>query len=779
MAPPRARALLSRGLQAAGRAAAAAACAASMAASAAPPSTTSESVSIGLGRYFTQPHGSAVAAAHAMKAPEAKFVGGQMIGKAIPSDQWYSSVAYQFPSAPIDALPMSYRTGEIGFELCLPAKHVEHRASGAVRIRYPHEPAITVALGAPIQGARLALVSDWMVQIQMGTATGQTMLATVLHGSPFSYYEVAATDISLRLGAPATVIEAADARVAVFRIGTTAYAAFAPKGSRWTWRNPGVLDLHLPLRRRFFSIAALPDDQPATVAEFAALAYAFPRETHVTWRVDEASGDVRSRFDVVTVAREGPNRKTLLGLYPHQWFGQPVEAQLAHRYDSARGPIRLLTGNDFEIQQKYHGFVPYWPAVRDPEAVKSIGEALAQDSRTSPGRKRPGAAEGATETGRTLSALAQLMDVADAQGDGTTRDALLRQIEATMQDWFDGAHAGYFVQDPHSGGFIAYPQRPGANPLADSRLDSYGYWIFAAAQVALRDPGWASEQQWGGMIGKLVNDIAAIGDGASDPPFPRGFDPYEGHSWASGTADSADGNTQPSFAEAINGWAGLIILGSATANRPLRDLGIYLYTSETAAALAYGLDVHHLVFAPEFGRPFATSVSGGAYSYGDPAGPAKQAPEHLLAHFVQPLTTASTYLAVDPASVRACVATLDGAAASEGGASGSSTMAKVQDLIARFLALADPATALARSNKDAALVPGQTGSPTMHWIHSLAEMGDPDPATTADTPLYAVFRKADRSATYLAYNAGAQASEVHFSDGKTVAVAPHSLARAP
>ena len=73
---------------------------------------------------------------------------------------------------------------------------------------------------------------------------------------------------------------------------------------------------------------------------------------------------------------------------------------------------------------------------------------------------------------------------------------------------------------------------------------------------------------------------------------------------------------------------------------------------------------------------------------------------------------------------------------------------------------------------------GETRTHTLHWIQSLAEIGLPDFAVTADTALYGVFSK-DGRRTHLAYNAGDTVRTVHFSDGTTLDVPAHALARSP
>jgi hypothetical protein len=56
------------------------------------------------------------------------------------------------------------------------------------------------------------------------------------------------------------------------------------------------------------------------------------------------------------------------------------------------------------------------------------------------------------------------------------------------------------------------------------------------------------------------------------------------------------------------------------------------------------------------------------------------------------------------------------------------------------------------------------------WLWDFGEMN-------ADTPLHAVFKRADGGRTYLAFNARKTPLEVRFSDGKRMTVAPGALGR--
>jgi len=278
------------------------------------------------------------------------------------------------------------------------------------------------------------------------------------------------------------------------------------------------------------------------------------------------------------------------------------------------------------------------------------------------------------------------------------------------------------------------------------------------------------------LVGKIIADIATDERGRADFPFLRNFDPYEGHSWASGDAAFDDGNNQESSSEAVNAWAGLLLWGEATGNRRLRDLGIYLYTSEIASVNQYWLDLDRQVLDPEYGKPFASTVFGGKYACNTWW---TQEPRQILGINMLPITTASTYLGADPKHVRSLVDALPAEVkAYRGRGLDDGTPADIwQDVVASYAALADPDLGMSLWNRKGSVEAGETRSHTLHWLSSLKEMGTPDFSVTADTPLYAVFKDTSDARTYLAYNARAEAIRVTFSTGKAVDVPPRSLVR--
>lgn len=265
---------------------------------------------------------------------------------------------------------------------------------------------------------------------------------------------------------------------------------------------------------------------------------------------------------------------------------------------------------------------------------------------------------------------------------------------------------------------------------------------------------------------------------ASWEGYLRNYDAYEGHSWASGLGLGEWGNNQESSSEAINAWAGLILWGEVTRNKALRDLGIYLYTSEVESINFYWFDIHRQVLPPEYKNVEVSMLFGGKYAHNTWW---TDEPRQIHGINLLPIAAFSTYLGRNPAFIKR---NLDAMAAetviyNQRGQFPPNPPPKDvwQDVFAKYLALSDPAAALKQWDRYGSVEGGETRTHTLHWMLSLQEMGLPDFATTADTPLYSVFKRTDGRKTYLACNAGKAPLNVNFSDGKTLTVAPGALGR--
>jgi endoglucanase Acf2 len=559
---------------------------------------------------------------------------------------------------------------------------------------------------------------------------------------------------------------------------------FGPTGVRWEQVSPTEWLGRLPSGAGYLSAAALPDERPESLQLLTRHAYAFLQDTRVDWRFDETTSKVETTFTAKTRIMEGADNGPLLGLYPHQWYkNAALEGKLGPSYDSIRGKIHLLAASQFKIERTYHGVLPHWPGIKEGSGANELNDLLKIDVRKRreliPIREnKDDWRVSAYWQGKGLTRATQLAAVAEQQGDLATRDQVLALVKDRMEWWFGGTGRSYFHYDKGLGTMVAYPDEFFAVAEMNDHHFWYSYWIRAAAEIALRDPAWASKEKWGGMIDMLVADIATPQRGRADFPFLRPFDQYSGFSMASGVGLYDFGNGQESTSEAIAAWASIILWGEATGNRELRDLGIYLYTTEIDAVSHYWFDIHGLVFPPEYKNVEASWVFGGRYAHKTWW---TDEPRQTKGINLLPVTTFSTYLGRDPDYVKRNVAALkpETDAYNAVGKFPPNPPPKDvwQDIFAKYLALADPAAALAQWDRFGSVELGDTRTHTLHWILSLQEMGTPDFSVTANTSLYSVFKRPDGRKTYLAYNAGKAPIDVKFSDGKTLTVAPGALGR--
>jgi endoglucanase Acf2 len=312
-------------------------------------------------------------------------------------------------------------------------------------------------------------------------------------------------------------------------------------------------------------------------------------------------------------------------------------------------------------------------------------------------------------------------------------------------------------------------------------------FLRAAGELARRDPAWAADAKWGSMLKLLIRDIA--GTDRHDPLFPflRNFDPYAGHTWASGHARFGDGNNNESSSEAINAWYGLILLGEATGDKTLRDLGVWLLTTEVAAINDYWFDVTGKFHHPDYPPSVVTMVWGGkgangTWFSGNPE----------LVHGINwlPFTGASLYLGSHPDYCARNYAALvaenkdeDDKRAAKSGMplikNDGTHWDHWADIVWMYRALTDPQDALAQFDARPADFKPEGGNSLANaytWIAALDELGHVDRTVTADAPFYAVFQKSGLR-MHVAYNFTDKPRTVTFSDGVTVVCPPRGFGR--
>ena len=728
----------------------------------------SAEVKAGLGHYTTQLR------AGGEREPPATIGRADGQPRPVPTNQWYSSLFFERWPQPLYAQPGSYRPTSDGFHIDRPRKEVSVAAQRDENdIIAMHRSAFTVVPDFELKGAKAGRSSDWAVDVVIGDDT-DAMTVTIAHGSPYSFHRLTRGDVSFRADQPLEVFErSADGRAVGVIAGGKPFAVYAPTGARFEPQPEGRLRLVLPDGKRFFTVAVLPSRDAGVLADFHKRAYAFITDTRADYVYDEKRSDVTTTFSVKTETMEGGESATLFGLYPHQWHRNPlVTTTLPYQYDTIRGPMKLVAGTKFQTRYRYTGVMPFWPGLGDAPKIARVKQFIEHDTQFGPDSLLGN--RGTYWEGKGFNRALQVMNIAEQQGDLARRDAILAAMKKRLELWFkpEPDAERYFHYNKAIGTLIGYPDEFGSAQEVNDHHFHYGYWIQAAAQIALRDPAWAARDKWGGMVEMLIADIATVDRGHTMFPRLRNFDPYEGHSWAAGLAQFYDGNNQESSSEAINAWAAIILWAEATGNKALRDTGIYLYTHEVEAANTYWFDLHKLVFAKDYLNTTAGIVWSNKYVHNTWW---TEDPREIHGINFMPLTTASLYLGRDAAYIKQNLAEMDEEFKRFLARDGKAPHDIWQDVLLSTLALADPQAAIAQWNPEGFVEDGETRTHTYHWLHSLLRFGRPKFDIVADTPLYAVFGRDDGINTYLAYNPAAAPKRVMFSDGTELRVAPRTL----
>jgi len=680
----------------------------------------------------------------------------------MPTTDWWSSLAWMPLSERQYPHPLAVRAVAKGLRVYYPGPDI--KGTPAAIFAFLPEPGgddLVVGHSAceTFAEARVDGFSDWFVRAAFGDGTSR-MVVSYGHGSPFVYAVYAGGGARVTFAQAPTVWSggAGDAVLGV-TVNRRHYGLFGPTGSTWTGLGTTTLT-NSPGGKPYFAVGLLPEASAQALALVARYAYAHVTDTKVAWKYDPRSSSVETTFTFTTKLWEGRADGTLFALYPHQW--RHTAAPLTpYRYDSVRGVMKLAAGRSFATRMTFPGVLPALPAEGDCDKAR-LDAYLDEEAKA-----RPGGTRDIYWEGKRLGKLASLVPIAEQTGNEAARRAMLDDIRARLEHWFTAADArgslksaGLFYYNDHWGALIGYPAGYGSDTALNDHHFHYGYFIKAAAEVARSDPSWAADARWGGMVQALVRDMAS--PDRADPQFPflRCFDPYAGHSWASGNAKFGDGNNQESSSEAMNAWAALVLWGEATGHTALRDLGVYLYTTEMEAIDEYWFDVRGENGRPGYTASVVTMVWGGKGANGTWF---SANPEVVHGINWLPIHGGSLYLGRYPEYVRK---NYDALVRENGGTHWD----QWADLVWMYRALDDPADAAAQFDAAGAAFKAEAGNSranAYHWIWNLKALGHVDRTVWADVPLYAVFRNAAER-TYVVYNRRDRPLSATFSDGTKV-----------
>jgi len=722
-------------------------------------------VPVGLGSYSDQLPGGLVyptnsAGGAILPAKTANVTG------AIPTNDWASSLVFQRGAGQVHPNPMFPHPWTVQADTSGLRLGFANTAATGTNF-YAFGTPWDISVGIPGQSNSATMLdgyTDWTVTASLYAGN---LKATFGHGLPYVYM-LHSGAIELKMaGTPS--IQSNIGAVIEFSLGDRYYAAYAPTGSTWTVSGQKISsDLGT---NGYLSIAVLPDQSAATKTLFSAHAYAFVNGTKVTWAYDSTAGISEATYQLTTTIKKGSEANPLIALYPHQWRRANSVTFAGPTYVTPRGIMKVTAASSFQTRTPMPGVFPIIPfaAPNDSRYQASTMTSLLQSwsSKTDAQLIRRNA--DTYWTGKDLGRLAILTQLADAAGLSTEKTRFLTLLQSSLENWLTytpGETSECFAYQSTWGTLIGLQASYGSGEELNDHHFHYGYYLMAAATVARMVPGWSDSTKWGGMVNLVAREAANPDRGSSFSPFLRNFDPYEGHSWASGHANFGDGNNQESSSESLNFSAGLLLWGEASGNHVLRDLGTFLYATEVQAVREYWFDVYGDVFPAAWAKNTAGMIWGGKVDHGTWF---SADPEMIHGINWLPLTGASLYLDMDSTYANANYLEMT----TENGGDPNQWV----DVAWGYRAFSDNADAWRMYSANTGYTPEDGESQPHIYAHllSIGALGQLDTAVRGDMPSAAVFQKGSVR-TYYAYNPSATQRTAHFTNGVTLAVPARSWA---
>jgi endo-1,3(4)-beta-glucanase len=698
-------------------------------------------VPVGEGSYTTVFPGVDVAGRNGYPSGEPQLI-GNAANRPFPTNDWWSAVVKNDHCDNLFNYPMAMKTINQGLVVSyiVPVS----TPNGSSQPIDDFLPIVVGVEGLSANRANVSNFSDWTVTMNWSSGP-HSFEATTGIAMPFVYF-TKASENNARIEINGGSVQIMNEMIIISDAHQGAdFAIYGPTGSVWN-QNGNVYTSDLN-GNDYWSIAFLQEEgnEVQALAElYKKYAYVFPTNTSTTWNFDENNARLTTQFTVDTEVKEGSETHVLLGLLPHQWANlaptspQPEE----YSFSSIRGEIKTLDGNSFSTVNTFHGILPTLPYIHqysqgfDPAA---LDEKILQIENEG----LPTWTDSYNE-GQMMNRMIQTARIAHEIGDFEARDKMIATIKERLEDWLT-AEMGevafiYYYHSPWTA-LLGYPAGHGQDVNINDHHFHWGYFIHSAAFLEQFEPGWSSE--WGEMINLLIRDAAS--PNREDPLFPflRNFSPYAGHSWANGFATFPFGNDQESTSESMQFASSLIHWGSVTNNPEIRDLGIFIYTTEQSAVEEYWFDMHQRTFKPGYGYSLASRIWGNGYD-----NQTFWTSDIAAAYGIEmyPIHGGSLYLGHHPTYTSLL---WDEITANTGILSNEENPNLWHDTYWKYLSFIDPATAidLYESYPERALKFGISDAQTYYWLHGMNALGRVNTNITADYPSRLVLYKMKRPFT--------------------------------
>lgn len=493
-----------------------------------------------------------------------------------PTNHWFTPLITSFPTSPAYGYPLATAFTKDGLGLSVPV--VESQPNVVLA---PYRAVLNIGLPNGFNAVTAIDYDALSVNLRLNADKKTLGTVRITQGSPYVFASIN-KDINLTLSAKDITCHK-QAELQICRLTTaqssTNYALVLPQ-KQWSVDTAnGLITLHSKEVHSTFAAFAAPID--SNLNDYIAASQNPIEATSVAFQ--QSSTGFLTTLNIKTKT----GAPTLFALLPHQ--NDSHNNCLDKKHLTLYGTQSICQGTHFQYQTIHK-------TIADSIDLSDLKSSQKQQLKASLSQDVLHITTQAQDTyfgGKEVYQIAQLYDLSVQLGSQADNIILHDRLQKTLTTWFElngqqSRNSKYFYYDPTLKTIVGAPNSFGAERLNDHHFH-YGYIIAAAAVLARHDTNALSSDNKA-FVDALVEDITAVGTTkkTSFDSF-RYFDPYVGHSWASGLSNYADGNNQESSSEAVNAWYGVYLWSQASHNSQLGQYSSWLMSQESASAVRYWL----------------------------------------------------------------------------------------------------------------------------------------------------------------------------------------------
>lgn len=510
----------------------------------------------------------------------------------IISNQWYSSLYSPTPTQPLYAFPLAYKITDEGLGFSYPA--IKRTSS---TIFAPYTADFIVGLSEKVSKPKITAVGDWSVALSLATANNETMSFALAHGIPYTHIHTSATSFTVKFPNGFTLLNEGKTKTTDKTVTTREFQIDTNNNS-YIFVLPKAVTVNLQTNSLTLSgndlfVGLL--DSKEHYKNFKEIAGVEILETKSTPVISE--NKINTTYEVTT-----NNIVPLVALFPHQSDFTNADTENLGTYETIRGKLQLIRAASFTTSIPQ--ITPAETYARVTKNESDIKKQIVKDVSVVLKEAEPASRD--YSLGSWFGKIDNLIQLTDTYEMIEEKNKLVSYLAPKFYESLN-----HFHYNESKTSLIADLPEYGNEKLNDHHFH-YGYYIRTAAILAKEDHASLGKSKK--VIQQMIDDIATTDRSSVKFPYLRNFDIYEGHSWADGYANFADGNNQESSSEAIQAWYSVYLWGKTTNDEKLTNTALYLYNTEIQSTYYYWFDIKNIYKAP-YDHRLGSIVWGGKVDF--------------------------------------------------------------------------------------------------------------------------------------------------------------------